>query len=165
MPAVRLSPFETLEATFRLLSSEPEPLAVDGRRLGQGLPGRAITVRELGTMLVCHRVTVEAQRVVLDELIHRAAQGSSGWVVGLAGVLLPGLRRVAALTQSERTGAMCEVEAELLGRYRAALARSHAEIAGFASDLLRVAQAHSLRISPDNRRVLRRRPWGAGGCG
>jgi hypothetical protein len=165
MPAARLSPFETLEATFRLLSSGPEPLAVNGRRLGQGLPGRAITVRELGVMLVCHRVTVEAQRVVLDELIHRATQGRSGWVVGLAGVLLPGFRRVAVLAQPDSAGAMCEVETELLGRYRAALTRSHVEIAEFASDVLRIAQAPSSRISPDNRLVLRRRPWAAGGCG
>jgi hypothetical protein len=148
MPAARPSPFETLETTFRLLSSGPEPLAVDGRRLGQGLPGRVITVRELGVMLVCHRVTAEVQRVVLDELIYRATQGGSGWVVGLAGVLLPGLRRVAALTQPDSAGAMSEVEAELLGRYRAALARSHAEVAEFASDLLRVAQGLSSHIGP-----------------
>jgi hypothetical protein len=146
MPAVRPSPFDTLETAFRLLSSGPAPLAVDGRRLGRGLPRRLITVRELRVLLVCYRGIVGVQRVVLDELIHCATQGGSGWVVGLAGVLLPGFRRVAALAQPRSARAMCEVEADLLGRYRLALARSHTEVADLAGDLLRIAQAGSLRI-------------------
>src|SRR6266508_6447219 len=102
MPAVRPSPFDTLETTFRRLTGGPAPLAVDGRRIGRGLPGRAISVRELGGLLVRHSATAGLQRVVLDELVHRAIQGRSGWVVGLAGVLLPGFRRLAALSNPTR---------------------------------------------------------------
>ncbi len=68
MPAARPSPLDTLETTFRLLTSGPAPLAVDGRRLGQGLPGRLISVRELGAVLVHGSVAASVQRVVLDEL-------------------------------------------------------------------------------------------------
>jgi len=158
MPAVRPSPFDTLETTFRLLTSGPAPLAVDGRRIGHGLPGRAISVRDLCGLLVRHSATAGLQRVVLDELVHRAIQGRSGWVVGLAGVLLPGFRRLAALTQPNTAQALCGVEADLLRRYNVALAHSHAEVVELANNLLCVARAGTLPPRSPGRRRLRACP-------
>jgi hypothetical protein len=85
MCAVRPSPFDALQTTFRLLTSGP-PLTVDGRCLGHGLPARPSSLRELGALLVHPSATTALQRVVLEELIHRATQDRGGWIIGLAGV-------------------------------------------------------------------------------
>jgi hypothetical protein len=47
MRAVPVSPFDTLEAGFRLLTSEPAALALDGRQVGHGAPARRIPLGEL----------------------------------------------------------------------------------------------------------------------
>jgi hypothetical protein len=49
--APTLSPFDTLEETFRLLSDGPRPIALDGSAIA-GLPDREIPVRELRAMLL-----------------------------------------------------------------------------------------------------------------
>jgi hypothetical protein len=107
MRASRPSPFDALETSFQLLTTGPEPLAIDGRRLGHGLPARPISVRRL------------------------------------AGVLLPGLRRAAALTRPVNTRVACEVEADLLQRYQAALSGPPPAAAHLAVSVLETARAAS----------------------
>lgn len=51
MDAIPRSPFDTLETCFRLLSTGPACLALDGRRLGHGLPARRIPRGELRVLL------------------------------------------------------------------------------------------------------------------
>jgi hypothetical protein len=53
-------------------------------------------------------------------LVEHARTGSPAWLVGLAGVLLPGLRLLAA--QQSTTGGPATAETRVLGWFRAALA-------------------------------------------
>jgi hypothetical protein len=41
------SPYDTLETAFGLLTSGPDPLSLDGRLVGHGLPPRLIPLDEL----------------------------------------------------------------------------------------------------------------------
>ena len=128
MDAIPRAPFETLEICFRLLSTGPAGLALDGRRLGHGLPARPIPLVELRALLQHPTGTHELQRAVIEELVRRALHQGEDWVVGVAGVLLPGLRWIAASVLLVDHRAAGDVEAELLELLRDAIG-SHAPAA------------------------------------
>src|ERR1039458_3710414 len=86
------SPFDTLEKTFDLLVTGPNPLALDGT-VFDGLPDRAIPLGELKAMLLHPSMSFDVRDAVVDELVARSRSHGGAWTVGLAGVLLPGLRR------------------------------------------------------------------------
>src|SRR6266545_1095872 len=72
MNAIPRSPFDTLETCFRLLSTGPACLALDGRRLGHGLPARRIPLGELRVLLQHPAATSELRRADLQELVRDA---------------------------------------------------------------------------------------------
>jgi hypothetical protein len=90
----RPSPLDTLDTTFRLLTGGPPPLTLDGRTIG--LRGESIGLLDLRAMMFHPATTAPVQRAVLGELVRRARRHRGQWVVGLAGVLLPGLRGSSA---------------------------------------------------------------------
>jgi hypothetical protein len=104
------SPLDTLETTFRLLATGPQPLALEGHAIG--LPRASIGLWELRLILFHPATGIAVQHAVLVELVERARRRRGAWMIGLVGVLLPGLRhQVASVPQgrSERaatSGAM-----------------------------------------------------------
>lgn len=86
------SPFDALESSFRLLCQGPSPLAIDGRELGSPFPPRPIPLTELGAMLLHPSTPYTARDRAVRLLIVRASERGGSWTVGLAGVLLPGMR-------------------------------------------------------------------------
>jgi hypothetical protein len=83
-------PLDSLETTFRLLSTGPQPLALEGHAIG--LPRASIGLWELRPLLFHPATGVGIQRAVLVELVRRARRRRGAWMIGLVGVLLPGLR-------------------------------------------------------------------------
>ena len=79
------SPFDTLEKTFDLLVTGPNPLALDGTSL-DGLPDRAIPLGELKAMLLHPSVSFDVRDAVVDELVARSRAKGGAWTVGVAGV-------------------------------------------------------------------------------
>ncbi len=136
MDAIPRSPFDTLETCFRLLSTGPACLALDGRRLGHGLPARRIPLGELRVLLQHPAATSELRRAALQELVHLATQQRGGWTVGVAGVLLPGLRRIVASVACFNRRAAGHVEADLLELVRDAIGQQAPGAAQLALDLL-----------------------------
>jgi hypothetical protein len=108
------SPYETLEAAFRLLTSGPDPLSLDGRLVGHGLPARAIPLDELRGMLLHPSVPFAARDAAVTELARRACRDREAWMVGLAGVLLPGLRRLTTPLARACPGKAADLEAAVL---------------------------------------------------
>jgi hypothetical protein len=88
------SPLDTLDTTFGLLASGPPPLALMGRTIG--LRSESIGLLDLRAMMFHPATSLPVQRAVLTELVRRARRHRGQWVVGLAGVLLPGLRESPA---------------------------------------------------------------------
>jgi hypothetical protein len=140
MDAVQRSPFDTLENCFRLLSTGRACLALDGRRLGRGLPARWISLDELRVLLQHPAATGDLQRAVIEELVHKAMQ-DDGWTVGLAGVLLPGLRRIAALVALVDCCAAGHVEADLLKLIRDVIGKQASGAVRFALGVVRFSCA------------------------
>ena len=69
----------------------------------------------------------------------RLAQGDGTWMIGLAGVLLPGLRRIAASAQPINTPAAALVEADVLERFRSTLRQPQPHGTRFALSVLHLA--------------------------
>jgi hypothetical protein len=102
-----------LESAFRLLTSGPDPLSLDGRLVGHGLPPRLIPLDELRGMLLHPSVGFAARDAAVAELAHRARGGGAA-MVGLAGVLLPGLRRLTTPLARACPGKAADLEAAVL---------------------------------------------------
>ena len=93
-------PFEVLDRSFQLLVGEPAPLALDGFAV-DGLPNRPIPLDELRSMLLHPSVGFDTRDTALTWLVGRAQAEGGAWLVGLAGVLLPGIgRRVYPLCRA-----------------------------------------------------------------
>lgn len=110
-------PFNVAANALRLLTTGPQPLAVDGATLGGGLPARRIPLSELAAILMhpsCGHATSDQ---VWCLLIGRARVDGPAWVVGAVGVALPGLRHAARRLR----GFSGDVQAELLTAFVAAL--------------------------------------------
>lgn len=107
-------PFETLEQSFRLLTAAPDPLTLDGRLLGHGLPARPIPLDELRRLLLSPSVGFAARDATLTTLVARAQADGGAWMVGLAGLLLPGLRRRTRPLTAACPSKAWDLEAEVL---------------------------------------------------
>jgi hypothetical protein len=90
-----------LDRSFQLLVCEPAPLALDGGAVGGGLPARPIPLDQLRSLLLHPSVGFDTRDAALTWLIERAQTDGGAWLVGLAGVLLPGIgRRVYPLCRA-----------------------------------------------------------------
>jgi len=108
----RSAPLDDLETTLRLLCTGPKPLAVNGRKLGHGLPRRMITLHELASVLMHPATGHDAREAVWRLLVTRARTGEDNWVIGACGVALPGLRKAAG--RLARATSRSDVQADLL---------------------------------------------------
>jgi hypothetical protein len=112
-----VQPFDVAATAFRLLSTGPESLSVDGAALGEGLPARRIALSELSAILMHPSCGYTASDRAWRLLIEQARTAGPAWVVGAAGVALPGLRQAAYRLRSFGG----DVQAELLTAFVAAL--------------------------------------------
>ena len=113
------SPFDTLEKTFRLLVTGPRPLALEGEAV-VGLLPRLIPLDELKAILLHPSTSYQVRDETLAELVNRA-RDSESWMVGLAAVVLPGVRSVVwSLVQACPDKAE-DIEAETLAGLVAAI--------------------------------------------
>jgi hypothetical protein len=94
-------PLAVLDRSFRLLVCQPAPPALDGHAVGHGLPARPIPLDALRSLLLHPSVDFDARDAALTWLVGRAQAEGGAWLVGLAGVLLPGIgRRVYPLCRA-----------------------------------------------------------------
>ena len=139
------SPFDTLEKTFDLLVTGPHPLALDGTAFA-GLPDRAVPLGELKAMLLHPSMPFSVRDAIVGELVTRSKAEGGAWTVGLAGVLLPGLRRAAWPLVQACPGNVDEIEAETLAAFLAAVARSTPGRARIAARLCWLARTGAKRL-------------------
>lgn len=126
-PKVKAPPtaLDTLEVAFRLLATGPKPLALDGRRLGHGLPARPVPLDELRSLLLHPSTSFAARDAAVAELLRCAQRQRGAWLVGLAGVLTPGLRRIARQLANAYPGEQADIDAEVLTGFLEGLDRVH----------------------------------------
>lgn len=121
-PRPEASPFAMLEQAFALLSTGPSPLAINGTDIS-GLPNRPVPLGELRSRLLHPSARYTTRDAALTALVALARAEGGAWTVGLAGVLLPGLRRAVAPLASACPGKVADLEAEMLAGLLTALDR------------------------------------------
>ena len=168
--APALSPFDTLEETFRILSAAPHPLALDGTAIA-GLPDREIPLRELRAMLLHPSVAFTVRDAAVGALVELAQAEGGRWTVGLAGVMLPGLRRAIWPLFEACPQKLDDLEAEALVALLRSLRRcrpGRPRVASWLCWRSRIAAARLLRRELAERAgpgtdpvsAAPRRPWG-----
>ena len=114
MPDPSTSPFDALETTFRLLVTGPEPLSLGGGLIGPPLPAHDIPLGELRDLLLKPTTPHRARNRAIGLLLARAQAEHGAATVALAGVLLPGLRKVTYPLTKALSERAADVEAEAL---------------------------------------------------
>lgn len=116
------SPFAALERAFASLVAGPRPLALDGAQV-PGLPKRLIPLDELRARLLHPSTRYPTRDAALGVLVRRARGERGTWIVGLAGVLLPGMRRAIGPLVAACPGKEADIEAETLAGFLIGLDR------------------------------------------
>lgn len=140
------SPLDALDAAFRQLVTGPHPLSLDLSDIGHGLPARPVSLDELRSILLHPSCGFAARDAVVAELVTRARSGQAYWTVGLAGVLLPGLRRTAGRLARDYPGDTADLDAEVLTGLLDALTAFDPSRRGVASRLLWAAYRYAARV-------------------
>ncbi|MHB8452537.1 MAG: hypothetical protein ACYDAQ_19095 [Mycobacteriales bacterium] len=107
------SPFDALEASFRALTSPPAPLVLDGSAI-PGLPARWMPLDEVRSRLLHPATAYPVRDGAIDTLLCEAQAHGGAALVGLAGVLLPGLRTAAWPLTQACPGKAADIEVEML---------------------------------------------------
>jgi hypothetical protein len=90
------SALDHIEAQFQALNFTAHPLTIDGYDIGHGLPDRPMPLTEIRDRLAQRTATNELKDAVWSILVRRAQADSDLWGVGAAGVMMRGLRHIAA---------------------------------------------------------------------
>lgn len=142
---VEPSPFNALDAAFRLLCASPDPLAVPAGAV-PGLPGRPVPLDELKARLLHPSCPHSLRAAAVGWLLGRARDQRGPWLVGLAGMLLPGLRvRVAGLIGA-CPGKTQDIEAEALAGLLEAIGRTEPSHPRAAARLCWLARNRARRL-------------------
>ncbi len=116
---------DLLAAEFARMVGGAHPPELEAGFLGHGLPSSAVRLDGLSAVLWKKAPSWAARDAVCAELVRRARSGDDRWQVALAGVLLPGLRRMAARLAREYCSGHEEVadsDAELVTGFLDAVA-------------------------------------------
>jgi hypothetical protein len=127
---------DDIEYRFQLRGQGPRPLAIDGRRVGHGLPRRAIALTELSAVLMHPSCSYAARDAAWRLLARRARSGEAAWRAGAVGVALPGLRYKAHLLAKLSRG---DVQAAMVEHFLRALDTADLDRPGVIGHLLATA--------------------------
>src|SRR5438067_291474 len=117
-----LSSLAVANAAFVDLIAGPNPVTLDANAIGAGLPPRPPSPDELRSLLLSSSTPYDTRDAVLAELVRRGRDGDDRWLIGLVGIMLPGLRNVAnRLTRDYAGDRDCIDAAVLAGFIEAAL--------------------------------------------
>jgi hypothetical protein len=116
-----LGPLDSADAAFRALTTGPRPLALNPARLARGLPDRPVPLSELKALLLHPATSANARNMVWAELVRRARTRGPAWMIGLAGVAMPGLRRAVAAWSTGYHGDPDDLQTEVLTGFLAAV--------------------------------------------
>jgi DNA-directed RNA polymerase specialized sigma24 family protein len=133
------SPFDTLEAAFGALCAEPRPLALEAGAVA-GLPRWPIPLSELRAMLLHPSTGYRVRNAAIAVLLDRARADVGRWTVGLAGVLVFGLRRATSGLCEVCPEKAADIEAEALAGLLEAIAKTDPCRARLAARLIWLAR-------------------------
>ncbi|MFV2179750.1 RNA polymerase sigma factor [Actinomadura sp. LOL_016] len=135
------------ERSFQLLTTGPDPLAIDGRTITGGhLPQRRIDLHELQTLLLDAGIGGAVKDAVWAQLVRHARSGDPAWVIGCVGVAMPGLKNAAArVVRTTPSRHADDIVSELLTEFVAQLPRIDTDRPRIAARLIFWARKGAMR--------------------
>jgi hypothetical protein len=115
------STLDIVERRFVELTKPPIALSLDCSALGCGLPEGLMCLDELRILLLKHRTTWVTKDAVWQELVRRAHAEPEPWVMAAAGMLVPGLKRIAGRFSNRYPGDNRDLDSEILEGFLEAL--------------------------------------------
>jgi hypothetical protein len=134
------SPLSVADQTFRLLTTGPEPLALDAAELGLGPAGVVIPLDELRDLLRSPDTSTAEKNRAWAVLIERAQASGQVWTIAAVGVALPRLVRLATELAGSNSAIRAELDAEILAGFLAGLAAADTPATRRFPELLRAAR-------------------------
>ncbi|GGP12271.1 pilin [Nonomuraea glycinis] len=169
MSAHRLteSPLDTAETSFRLLTTGPGSLPLNGSTIAAELPRGMVCLRELRMLLTSRHVSDDTRDAVWRELVTRARQSGSTWTVAAVGMAIPALRMIAlSLTRTLSCGDPVDVDSAIMAGYLRAIHRVDVDLPDIRPrmcEAARCAGQHAIRYMAERQRTDEstspRRPW------
>lgn len=138
-------PFDVLETTFRLGCKGPKPWSLDGRAV-PGLPDRDLALDELRAVLLHPSTGHPTRNQALSILVAGARDSAGAATVGLAGVLLFGLRRAVAPLCDIRPDRAADIQGEALAGLIEAVAATGPDRPRLAARLVWMARDRAKRL-------------------
>src|SRR4051812_21524896 len=93
LPLYSTSALKVAQYTFTRSATEPTRLVLDGAELGDELPPGRLLLLPLRDLLLRPQTSPATRDAVWRELIRRAREDRSSWLVAAMGMAMPGLRR------------------------------------------------------------------------
>lgn len=112
---------DLIEKEFVDLTAPPDPLTLDGSELGCGLPPRAEPLDELRVLLLKRQTTWLTKDTVWKELVRRAHEQPTPWVIASAGMMIPGMKHIAGKLGGRYPGEKSDLDSEILNGFLDAL--------------------------------------------
>jgi len=112
---------DLIEKEFVDLTKPPDPLTLDGVALGCGLPARAEPLDELRVFLLKRQTTWLTKDTAWQELVRRAHQQPTPWIIAAAGMMMPGLKHIAGKLDNRYPGEKSDLDSEILNGFLDAL--------------------------------------------
>lgn len=120
MSELRRSVLDLVDEQFRKLSRQPNPITVDGASIHHGLPQRLVPLEELRRLLL-DSSDRQLKDNVWAHLVRLARLQEDPWTIVSTGMMIPGLRRVAAKFGAYFPGDQRDLESEILEAFLTAL--------------------------------------------
>jgi len=130
------SPLDAADAAFRELIAGAQPLTLNGSAIGGSFPERSLRLDELRSVLLSSSTPYDTRDAVLAELLRRGRDGDERWVIGLVGIMLPGLRNVANRLTRDYPGDPDCIDAAVLATFIEAALGAPQPVGGIAVHLL-----------------------------
>lgn len=115
------SHLDVIERRFLAMTTGSCPLTFDGAALGCGLPPREMPLDEVRVLLLKRRTSWVTKDAVWQELIRRAHATPDPWTTIAAGMIVPGLKHIAAKFGSRFLGDRRDLDSEILEGFLQAL--------------------------------------------
>lgn len=151
MPEHQRSCLDLVEQQFLELSTRPSPVAIDGESLHGALPQRPIPIGELRVTLLKHACR-QVKDIVWAQLVRLKQTHADPWTIAAAGMMIPGLKRLATRFRPSFPGDPRDLDSEILEAFLHALGSADPNRPGLSTHLYGAALRRAHQACKQERR-------------